>query len=691
MGNSGFCGGRGFPSFIPPNTEHVTYVFDYLGGRTIGLCNGTTAPVADNGFLLESRWAAGQAFKWHTIKEYSPSAANLSLCVSGRVHVRISERIVANTPPQGLCAFKVCTRGRPVFESIKTETFTHTAAVVTCGVFFGLYINFALGKIYLCPRIVLTLECGDEVTLVGDQLGPIPPPLSFYTDFAIVDDGGRNIQMDLIFRGEPRGPESDERVMQTLRTCLQDYTTFNNQVQPASISVGYSNLASVMTSSDVHVQNLQISERRFEDHVLEQQPCDVWKELTHNKDKEILFEGEDARLAYAAIDVPEAPNAHPQLQPSQLTNQGSRIPQNKADDATSLSNKLLAAAPSTSDYWHHIRYNDGSHLYKNARGAPEFVTLITGEFWLSKNSIDKKNVYFHCSSTLAQALTTCIVFRFSCPIDYLNLIETRAANVLCDTHIPTNGVVLGIENDPRHDSLLRMFIEHRNEIMDDMVICECPQQDLMQSIVHQEVYDGGSTIIYRITLLHGDGTRQSAVLQVNADQFEDANLCDSGRYGGQYQLVEEPSSRFPITPCLIRHNLSASNRIFVYSSTAYEAPDETGIEGDMSDGCEDADLASLGGTGGKESALSVVSDATMDDWHSAGGGCSDMETDQVRSIRSTGETKNKKAGVNPSSQPTLDAQPRKQRTLWQRPLIESIVLLKGMQDPPFSCFPTSLS
>jgi len=222
MGNLGLCGSRGFPTFIAPNTENVTFKFDYKRYNEIEFGNGTKAPTTANGLLLEAQFANPKTLKWHNIKEYSPSAAHLSVCVSGRVYVRCFEKIVANTAPQGLCAFKVCTRGCPVFGTIQTSTCTHTAPVMTCGVCFCLNITVATGKIYLCPRIILALDSGDEVLLVGDHLGPLQPPLSFYTDFAIVDDGGRNIQMDLIFRGEQSAAAGHERGMQTLRTCLQE-------------------------------------------------------------------------------------------------------------------------------------------------------------------------------------------------------------------------------------------------------------------------------------------------------------------------------------------------------------------------------------------------------------------------------------------------------------------------------------
>eukprot|EP00971_Amphidinium_carterae_P163323 3238365-Amphidinium_carterae.1 len=43
---------------------------------------------------------------------------------------------------------------------------------------------------------------------------------------------------------------------------------------------------------------------------------------------------------------------------------------------------------------------------------------------------------------------------------------------------------MGVERDPRHPALLRMFIEHRNRIVEDMVICEC-QDRLGEPSAHE--------------------------------------------------------------------------------------------------------------------------------------------------------------------------------------------------------------
>jgi len=314
-------------------------------------------------------------------------------------------------------------------------------------------------------------------------------------------------------------------------------------------------------------------------------------------------------------------------------------------------------------------------------------THIRGEFWLSKQAVEKKNVYFHCSSTLAQALSMCIAFRFSCPTDYLSLIADRAAKVLRHTHIPTNGVVLGIEQDPRHDALLRMFIEHRNEILEDMVICECRPEDLARTIVHQEVYDGGQTIIYRLTLLHRDGARQSAVLQVAAEQFDDPHFLDSARSGGQYQLVEDPSPRWPISPCLVRHDLSPANRIFIYSNVAYDefengAADTDGETGNPEDFHSAGEVSDRGvnSPGPVFRGGESLSDAA-EDYQSAGGGFSDAEDSNSMPMPAP---KSGKTAL-PANDDDFPAEAR-----WRRPLIESVVLLRGMEDSPFKCFPASL-
>lgn len=720
MGNTGcigknagldnLCAGRGFPEFIAPNTEHVTYSFNCARDPQIKLAYGQTGVTSDAGFALDPQMNERRAPKWYVLKEYAPNAAQLRVHVSGRVFVQCEAKAAISssaTSPTTVCAFKICTRGRPIYESIRTDNFTHTAHVVTSGVFFALGISSSVQGLFLSPRLTAVLENGDEVLLVDDRLGPLQPQ-SYYVDFAMLDDGGRNLQVDLIFRGFPGdsvsaaigADEGSGGNMRTLRTCLQDYIAFNSQVSPASVSFSSSDLMSLLPEASVHLQNIVVSEERFEEQVPLAQPYDIWKEANLKTEKglsgKLLYEGEDAYNATMASSVAldGFAAAHPQFQ-SAL--QHPPILDSTGGSARGLgrptgSYKESLAESCTDDFWHHVRYDNDEHdlrfpgspekqLLGNPN-CPDDSTHLRGEFWLSKHAVDKKNVYFHCSSTLAQATTMCIAFRFSCPLDYLQLIERasgtsgssghrEAVSLLRDGHIPASGIVLGIEHDPRHRSLLRMFVEHRNEIKDDMVLCECQSpSDLTRSIAHQEVYDGGGTIIYRVTVLHRDGGRQSAVLQMNADDFEEANL-DSAR---SYRLAEEPSPRFPISPCPLSQTLSPANRIFVYSAIVYENTDDqcTIPEGaevlvDASSECCD-----------ERSMLDCschASDAAAEDWQSAGGGYSDCEVDDWQRARSA------RAGMEHFFSPTK----------WRRPLIESAVLLSRMEEPPFKCFPMSLT
>jgi len=674
-GLDGLCSGRGFPAFLPPNTENVTYSFNYTGVQEIRLWSGTKEPTTGSGFEIGSQAAERRPPRWYKVKEYSPNAMQLKLQVSGRFYLHCLGAPMAPTGVAEACAFRICTRGRPIYETLQTRTFTHTAHVITSGVFFALFVTQMASGLFLCPRILLVLENGDQVVLVDDKLGPLPPPAPFYVDFAILDDGGRNIQVDMIFRGLP--PANPTLGTRTLRTCLQEYTTFNSHVQNASISIGgSSNLSSLLLGANVYLQDLVVSEAALEEAVPLPQPYDVWKEAASVPQREraskILFEGQDARVASMAIDVPEAPLAHPQLQEDFGTH---------ASTAGQEANLLKESSP-TEEFWYHIRYDEEGNS-SDPPGIPEYMMRIRGEFWLSRHAVDKKDVYFHCSSTLAQALTMCIIFRFSCPTDYLTLIESQAAYVLRDTHIPTNGVVLGVEQDPRHTSLFRMFVEHRNEILDDMVVCECPAADLMRSIVHQEVYDAGSSIIYRLTLLHRDGQRQSAVLQMSTDHVEDAALGDTARCSS-YRLVEEPSLRFPISPCFVRQNLSPANRIFVYSAAAYEPPAPPCAIGEGSPGADEGDgydemeatYTPDGGASSRMPDCSMMSEATMEDWQSAGA-VSDCEDHMNPDDR-----KGRKGASGLLSQDKVE---------WRRPVVESVVLLSRLDEPPFKCFPRPLA
>jgi len=362
------------------------------------------------------------------------------------------------------------------------------------------------------------------------------------------------MQIDLIFRGgqsEAANPQ-ESTTMRTLRTCLQDYTAFNNYLTPASVTLGSSQLASILPLSSVHLQNLVISEDRSEGSVPEPEPYTAWSAPAWPNDQEdaakMLYQGDDACIAAAASSHAFAPAPkHPQLASSVATN------------ATTIGEDTgSGASPHTDSFWHHIKYDDERDIMKTSNPtAGELTARLKGEFWLSKQAVDKKETYFHCSSTLSQAMTMCIAFRFSCPQDYLQLIEQAAGEpcserheaivVLREWHIPANGVVMGIEHDPRHKRLLRMFIENRNEIKDDMVVCELRAADANTSVVHQEVYDGGSMIAYRLTILHADGARQSAVLQWATNELEDANH-EAARSQANIDLLRNHHQDFQFRP-----------------------------------------------------------------------------------------------------------------------------------------------
>jgi hypothetical protein len=698
---SNICVGRGLPEFVPPNTDTVSHLFNHKEKKDIGFARGEGGITSSQGFALDPPKAnERRAAKWYTVYESARSPTHSRFLVSGRVYFQCSDKTLPDVTASG-CAFRICTRGCPIYESLRTSRFTHTAQVVTSGVFFSLAIVAGTdqGGLFLCPRLALVLESGEAVVLVDDRLGPLQPQ-SFYVDFAILDDGGRNVQIDLIFRGEPMeaGPPKELAgpPIRTLRTCLQDYTAFNGHLKAASISLGTTDLEQVLPATTVHLQHLVVSEEIIDaERVPQIQPFYTGvKNHETGQDKlqgvaapsmKLLHEGVDARSAGASATLGSLVSSeHPQL---------------------AARNKVLAPdEPNEDGFWHHVCYEDSS-IRTNVKDNDQAGMRLRGEFWLSKEPVDKRHLYLTCSSTLAQALTMCIVFRFSCPQDYLQLIEQAAAQgtpsnekreaavVLREWHIPANGVVMGIEPDPRHRQLLRMFIEHRNEIKDDMVICE--RRDLghmRDSIVHQEIYDAGTAIIYRITLIHRDGGRQSAVLQWNTDELEETNL-DILRSGSNFRLIEEPSPRFPISPCpLTQTNLSPDSRVFIYSAEMFQATEaengDSGSAGLAQDSAPAEDpyanaalyspeAVSVGSVGAGD--CSYQSDGgTAEDWQSAGGGYSEgeMETGPSDPLLRA------RAGAANVDEPSVE---------WKRPVIHSVVMLSKMQDPPFKCFPASLS
>mmetsp|Transcript_78999 Transcript_78999/g.164089 ORF Transcript_78999/g.164089 Transcript_78999/m.164089 type:complete len:693 (-) Transcript_78999:96-2174(-) len=672
------CGVRGFPpDFAAPNTENVIYSYDCrdpTGSAPPGL-SGTNEPSSskDNaigkvgeGILLSDSGASPS--KCRTLKKYGPTATDAKVVLSGRLFVQAEagplknpdEVISPSGRPQAGCIFKVCTRGTPVVERVLTRNFAHELATVTSGVYFALYIEHAWDNAcYLNPRLMLTLESGpgDEILLVEDRMGPLPLPMRFFIDFAIVDDGGRNLQMDLIFRVPPPRPlnaddtsELDLGVddkpppgMKTLRTCLQDYTTFNSQVVDPVVVIAPLDTSVLPQGTTVWLQNLVMSKENKP--AIEQKP-------TVGPLKPISPLGADASSTkgQSKVDEPDPEQAPAQRSPSskswreagRLMYEGSYLKQVQGRSAQANASALEVSK--ANDFWYHIRY-DGSEsprLTRSHRGlADDWVPPLSGEFWLTKEVVDTSNVYFQCSSSLAQAMTMCIIFRFSCPPDYLPLMESEACTVLQNVHIPTNGVVLGVEPDPRNPRLIRMFIEHRNEIVDDIVICECSIDKLARTKVHQEVYDSGESISYKVTVTFLGGSQQQVALKLPVDRIE-----------ADDRISEDPSARWPICACASRHILSPANRIFVYSSVASPKVLES------EEVAEECYSVATFQTAGRE-----TSEAALEDWQSAGGGMSDHEGQELA------------VGLNKEGAACVE---------WPRPVIDSMLLMSNVEVAPFS-------
>jgi len=589
----------------------------------------------------------------------------------------------------------VCTRGRPVFESVKTKTFTHTAHVVTAGLFFALYVIVVNDCICLNPRILLVLENGDEVVLVEDKMGPLTAEDTFVVDFAVLDDAGRNVQMDLIFRGLPEGaPGADvagriknikkghdgPRGFRTLRTCLQEYTTFNSHVAPPCVAVGSTELTGLTPSATVHLQHLVLSEDKVSKVVYNDEK-DVNGQIVNQNKKDPCLKN----VNQAPITPREAsPKAHvsPMQQliaaigaasaaalavPGEVLFEGcGRVARRAGNRAHDMSKKK--------DFWHHIRYDADQE-----RGRPQTMShhgRFTGEFWMTKEKVPTKDVFFHCSTILSQALAMCVIFRFRLQPDFLSLIENQASTVLRDLHIPTNGVVMGVETDPRHPHLIRMFIEHRNEILDDMVVCECKAADLARTVCVQEIYDSGSQFWYRVVLHFPDGTQQQAVLQIDASRIEESSMRERTTY------VEDASTRFPISPfssCLSGQQLSVEHRIFAFTAIASDLESSTMpppicVDSETNEGSEDAFSSPF-----LKSAMPMdwgnTSDGTAEDWQSAGGGQSDGE----------GEGKARRTTSDFPSPASVE-----QDTAFRRPLVDSIIVTASVEEPPFKHAPGNM-
>eukprot|EP00439_Symbiodinium_sp_Y106_P061781 s3152_g9.t1 len=189
-----------------------------------------------------------------------------------------------------------------------------------------------------------------------------------------------------------------------------------------------------------------------------------------------------------------------------------------------------------------------------------------------------------------------IMLRFSCAQDVLQSLQLgrarpaapipscRAGSLwagLGHDAVPEGrGVVFGIEQDPRNARLVRMFIEYRNEIVADMVLCEVfEERDEARSIrVHQEIFDGLDILLFRVTLFRADGDHQVASLKLRNEQLEEFDMSPTRHL----HSFEEPSWRFPISPLAKRMSTTPGSRLFIYTGVPY-IPEEATCKGETSE------------------------------------------------------------------------------------------------------------
>ncbi|CAE7802068.1 unnamed protein product [Symbiodinium necroappetens] len=488
---------RETPPFLAPNNAEAAYVFDFTQNTPLWV--GAAQPLQPNlGYPL--RESEGQTSKWELLRE-GGHAPSLKICYSGRVYVRCGDDLFsAEGGPSRCTAFRLCTRALQLEDTL-------------CGVNFTLELQSSPPGFFLCPCISLQLTNG-EVGLVGDRFGPVQPPQDFLLDFSILDIGGQDVQMDVILRGLTENviPGSQVALNRhgawTLRTRLQDYTTFNNSL-PYCAFLGASELWAEgpggSEGSGAFLQNLVVSE---EPVLTEHPPVSFkwWAKLEGASDwGRLLFEGLDARSLL--------------------------------HEASFGSEPLVASK--AADFWHHKVY-DMAVGRVSPRTVPE---KLAGEFWLSKQAMNVEPMYLHCQVALAQALESCIMLRFSCAQDVLQSLQLGRARPAAP--IPSRGVVFGIEQDPRNARLVRMFIEYRNEIVADMVLCEVfEERDEARSIrVHQEIFDGLDILLFRVTLFRANGDHQVASLKLRNEQLEEGASCGESCFGCAVDQPERETER----------------------------------------------------------------------------------------------------------------------------------------------------
>jgi len=554
------CVSRDLPTFSPPFHENITYRYAYTEDRSLKLDN-KEHQTEENGYNIKYPRTVREGPKWYDVKYYENEngPALTRLYVSGRMLIQFKDDPSVINDAEGVNLFSVCLRGKPIYEKLRGFN-GDPVYKFNSGIFFCIYcVNPYSGYLFLMPQIRLLNDQCKEIVLCEDIIGPITKPEQFFADFAIVDDG-RNIQLDVIVRI----PES-----KAFRSCIQDYTMFNSGVPHSRISIGYSNVHHYSPESQLYLQNLCIAELEYQDA-----PVAKVFDWNNAENTTTLYSGAHSPDLTVGL-LPSRIN-HPQFMPLDEETMEKLLKESGVTGSKLskfFSNELLTTARTknarTNDFWHHIRYDPVKET-----GKLEHPN-IEGEFWLSKEVMPRGQTYFQCSSTMAQAISSGIIFRFSCPADFMTLIEAGACRVLRHTHIPSNGIAFGIEEDSTDKNLLRMFVEHRSRIIEDMTICNCPRNISRENtIVHQEVFDAGDMLYYRLTVVHPDETSQTCTLRVKEESLHylRAPPWDFSSRSGSPQMsnIEFPSPRFPISPAQGRHVLPETNRIMLYSMVPYD-------------------------------------------------------------------------------------------------------------------------
>mmetsp|Transcript_87608 Transcript_87608/g.234540 ORF Transcript_87608/g.234540 Transcript_87608/m.234540 type:complete len:703 (-) Transcript_87608:83-2191(-) len=685
-GFDGVCVTREFPSFVVPFSESPVYHFDGHRDKSFPV-KGKRHPSTGQGFVMDSTIDKFlQRPTFYTVMETSQPPKESLVVVAGRVFVNYSAP-VHQIAEGGVCIFAVCIRGVPLFEHVSGPPggfqFPHDGShKFDSGLFVSFFLTNVDGQCHVAPTLALVTEQLLELNLMDEVLGPVPE--SFYIDFAIVDQGGRNIQLDVIVRCP--GPER-----RTLRKLLADHTTFHDHVHNAAISIGYSHLNEHVSPREASavLQNLSIAEQQC-DGAPVMRPFPVF-ERRNVVGHVVQYEGEDSCEALGVLS-PHAPDwartyahdfwrIHPQIRSLAATwVPDDRPPSARAIDNWKTQHGYMTDSQNTGRYWHHIQYTTPKDGVKrsSACGAPlqrsatvQPVQPLAGEFWVTKQDVDRSDVLLHTSTTLAQALTVGILFRFTCPQDYLTLIEAAAADFFTFAHIPTNAIVCGVSEDAEVPDLIRMFVEMRNQVVNDMVICECPPGKRNKTLVHQEVYDRGSEIRYRVIVVHADGSRQTGELVIQNDTLDEVYSCETERIRG---AVDAPSARFPISPTLPRHELAPVNRIMLFTSAPYTVEEAQKKETSTIRPLADCSKLQNGGTG---------TDG-MRSWNTSAMVSPRSSRDEFQSPKELSPR-----GLDSNLSPTaadwgVEEEPADER--WLRPLVESVVVAR-CTEPPFDVWP----